>query len=152
MWGLFGIGIGLTVLGIAISISGWLERRRGRSSANWPSVSGEIIASEEIHDTEYGPPSPGLRYRYQVDGRTFEGDRITFKCRPITRATTKALLSEHPEGWSVLVYYNPVSPESSALQQGVSTLQESVYVTLVGAAFLAFGLIILWASYQDAGY
>lgn len=92
-------------------------------SGKFPSVTGTITHSElQTHTSRRGDIYYDviIDYVYKVDGKTFTGDRLTFSENgpPVSRPT---IVSSHPVGSSVQVYYNPDKPDESLLYPGAVT-------------------------------
>ena len=92
-------------------------------SADWPSVRGEVIASEFFLDDDGF--SRNFEYRYSAEGETYVGSRITFFEYVVfaNRVQNERFIDNHPEGASVRVYYNPNNPESSVLMRTIPLSQ-----------------------------
>jgi Protein of unknown function (DUF3592) len=92
-------------------------------SGKFPSVTGTITHSElQTHTARSGNIYYDviINYVYKVDGKTFTGDRLTFSENgpPVPQPT---IVSSHPVGSSVQVYYNPNNPDESLLYPGAVT-------------------------------
>ena len=62
---------------------------------------------------------PHIVYRYQVDGKTYEHDRIAFV--PISASDTKpanVYLNRYPKGKRVDIYYPDGTPQNSVIEAG----------------------------------
>jgi len=73
-------------------------------------------------------------YRYRVDGKAYEGQRIAFAGRAKKLNDIKALLATYPKGRKVQVHYLPDNPK-------VATLE--THVSWHGSKFIAGGLLLL---------
>lgn len=92
-------------------------------SGKFPSVTGTITHSElQTHTSRRGEIYYDviIDYVYKVGGKTFTGDRLTFSENgpPVSQPT---VVSSHPIGSSVQVYYNPNNPDESLLYPGAVT-------------------------------
>ena len=137
------------------AVTTWLTARQ---SVSWPTADGEILSVEVVEqDPEYSLRKRGeaektnyhadIRYRYQVDGRDYEGNRITANdSASIQREDIEAITSGYSAGQSIPVYYNPDSPDQALLQPGKSG--DSVVVLIMGLAFLILPpvMIVLYAG------
>ena len=67
--------------------------------------------------------TPRLTYRYQVNGKEYEGSRIdlTSQRKFYTQQAANAVLLEFDPDGAVPVYYNPKRPAESLLKPGVSS-------------------------------
>lgn len=98
-----------------------------RDTCKWPTTTGKIIASgtDAYRDRDTSDGSTGRRimnrsailYEYTVDGRKFQGDRVTMgtKVSSTMPGLAKKLASRYPVGTEVEVHYNPKSPGESVL-------------------------------------
>jgi hypothetical protein len=95
---------------------------------NYPSTQGWITHSDiteravppHKRETSYGV---SFRYRYQVGGSLFEGDRFRYNNAPSSswdREWAESLVAAHPVGSKVQVYYNPANPADAVLDRGLS--------------------------------
>lgn len=95
----------------------------GQHSQQWPNVVGEVLdaESDQIAGSQTGRSwMIRVRYRYQVDGREFESDRIAFS-RQIggrTRIQADDELQQYVPGGPVLVYFDPAQPDRAVLRPG----------------------------------
>jgi hypothetical protein len=115
-----------------------------RRSRDWPWVYGKIVGSRlsivaRVRDTRFVAE---LRYRYTVDGREHEGERLNARPR-IWGIAAEYARDNYPRGRRVKVYYNPKNPAQALLEPGL---------TLYLVAQLALGptLILLggWAAFR----
>ena len=93
----------------------------GKDSLTWPSVEGEIIASEIFDD---GVDEDGHRhfgtniiYSYSVEGRNYVSNQITVS-EPITHIHHTTHGYPVKPGKKVVVHYNPRKPEGKILSFG----------------------------------
>mgnify|MGYP000023547280 CR=1 FL=1 len=96
-----------------------------RESLEWPSVAGLVTHSNlEVHRSNVGAQSNKLRHRvdveyeYVVDGRRYENDVVRFNQNNLSRKDKERLVSAHPVGRQVEVFYNPSDPAESVLVRG----------------------------------
>ena len=108
-------------------------------SLNWPTyrrlaargVSAEAIVVEllpKFHDT--------VRYRYDVAGRTFEGQKSSWPPNPPS--------GDLRIGQPIVVYYDPMRPSTSVLGDPKPLLQnETIFVLLAAFGFSTF-VVFVW--------
>jgi len=107
----------------AIGYGAWMivhEGRLAEESASWPSVQGTVLSSSASVGGGYRSPTTygvAIRYRFTVDGRTFEGRRTAFSPQ-FSWQGSQAMVDSHTPGSSVLVYYRPEDPETCVLEPG----------------------------------
>ena len=77
----------LIVLLLAAAIAEVRLIHRGRRSRHWPTASGKVIDLEVVGiqrgNTGSSSFRPTIRYRYQVNGREYQGDRIGVTFTPL---------------------------------------------------------------------
>ena len=127
---------------------------RGRSSYRWPTAKGKVIDLEVvgIQRGKTGSSSfrPTIRYRYQVSGREYQGDRIRVTFAPVVRVSDEAatlheassVLDGYYPGAPVAVYYDPRDPKYSLLRPGVSS---TLYLLCFGTIATLAMLLGIWA-------
>ena len=144
--------IGFMAIGIVFLLLGGFEIREGLKTQDWIAASGKILSSEVVSGRSGRPgamPKSGggrsysvaIRYRYEVSGTTFEGDRVSFGNQSFKkRHKAQKLKDQYPRGKEVEVFYDPATASSSVLQKGIGL---SWVAVLVGALLFSLGLIAL---------
>lgn len=98
----------------------WMGMRgEAAESEHWPTTAGVITRMNVSEHTDRdGSRTKHLdvRYKYAVNGREFEGDRVGVG----TSYDTDAVAQAYPVGKQVLVFYNPEKPADAVLQTGAS--------------------------------
>jgi hypothetical protein len=121
---------------IATLASGWYAYR-GLSSLEWPSVQGQVISShyEETHDSSKAE----IKYSYKVLGSTYTNDDFGFT-RSLSDDVVKELVTQHPAGSPITVYYNRSRPANSIVIVGLGPL----HWLIVGISLvpLSIGLLL----------
>lgn len=96
--------------------------RDARTCASWPSVEGRITASEAqvvARETDRRTYTPSVAYTYVVDGKRYEGNRLTLVPRNSpSLQLTHTILARYPVGGTVRVFHNPNDPASAVLDTG----------------------------------
>lgn len=84
-----------------------------------------------------------VRYRYRVDGRSYEGTRLYFAGLPMATDSdgARGMLAGLAPGRTVAVAYDPARPERAVLRPGIGP--PTRLSVAAGAAFLGFGLLCL---------
>ncbi len=141
--------------GLLLWRQAWQSWRQAHASRTWPSTQGIIEeAWITISRSSRGPESPfedkffypHLRYRYQVGGQTYQGERIAAGSPTglSSRAEAEAVLAPYPVGRRVTVYYNPRNPAEAVLEPGRA---ESLGMLLLGGLlFLALAAWLAWGQ------
>lgn len=130
-------------LGLFLLLFGFAQERQALATQTWPSAAGTVVASEVRSFTRWkdGVQStlytPGITYRYTVNGREYTSDRYSLGAESAWGASRIAekKVNEYPAGSPVTVYYDPKAPADSVLERRLSR------GWLVWA--MAFGLLVL---------
>ncbi|MFW6202246.1 MAG: DUF3592 domain-containing protein, partial [Gemmatimonadota bacterium] len=115
-------------------------------SLDWTPVEGTIVSAEVDREIRTRRRSSGGRtshtvwirradYEYEVDGRVYRGDRVSFEIEGTTdRASAQGWVDRNPAGTAVTVLVDPDDPTASVLERG----DGRVYWF-----FLAFGTCVM---------
>lgn len=142
-------GIILTA-GLISTCFGVRNLRQARQSRSWNCVEGRIVASE-VCATQFVPAEvvvhrAVVRYRYCVEGKTYESSRISFADEDadshLGEENATAIASLYPPGRTVSVFYSPDDPGVAVLAHdqggGIYTmLRVGIVSSLTGAGILA---------------
>lgn len=121
------LGIVLLGGGIALFAVRYNEHMTivSRDSLEWPSVTGLVTHSNlDLSRTKVGAQRHKTRHRvevtyeYVVDGNRYENDVIRFNQQNLSRSEKERLVSDHPVGRQVEVFYDPSDPDESVLVRG----------------------------------
>lgn len=85
---------------------------------------------------------PVLRYRYEVEGKTYIGFRASFSGYGVSRAAMEQLIKPYPRDGSVEVYYDPKSPGTSVLNNAAPSDWLYWFVFGLGFWLLAAYLVL----------
>lgn len=144
---------------LPVALMGWGAYRawdQDRQIVSAQPVEAEVLASEVVTKTSgRGSRSrtkylPIVRYRYSVDGQTYEGSRATPLDDIDTSSAANAVVQAYPAGATGQAYYLPADPSRSFLFKHYSTgPYEWFYVGLgLAALFLSCGMG--YAFYREA--
>lgn len=136
---------GVVILGLGGKAAYWVvgDTWRGVASPTWETTQGTVVQSGlgQAYSSRVGAKySLAVVYRYSVDGREYENDRLSFPEWSASGSESyyrKQLESKYPLGGSCTVYYNPGNPAESCLEPGPSIL----FIVVMGP--LAIGLLAL---------
>ncbi len=130
------------VVGLIITAFGWRAFQRGKATAQWPSVSGEISAARLASDEN--DLLPDIRFSYSIDSNHHEG-RVEFPpgTMPMPGFASNQL-EKYPLGSKVTVYYNPQRPDQATLEPGRAN--DDWLVLATGIGFTAIGLLAMFFS------
>ncbi len=146
--------IGIALLGAAIfSYIGQRENvSLARESDSWPSVTGSVTASKLFSTgrVRVGSTSAGredhwakVSYRYTVQDRDYESDRITFtNVVSSSRGLAQRAVDRYPVGQEVEVFYKPADPSKAVLVPGGRAGSPHFSLTLAfsGLLFIVIGV------------
>lgn len=126
------------------------------ASKVWPSVRGEILESASVDYASGATDRPRInkpiarvRYRYTVDGVTYQGDRLTVNnelaSSQVGSGADANVLRSHwyREGDSVQVYYDPNKPSFAVLDPGVLYRNGMSWAFLMAFVLACFGTWLL---------
>tara|TARA_B110000459_G_scaffold203300_1_gene259261 strand:- start:89 stop:715 length:627 start_codon:yes stop_codon:yes gene_type:complete len=82
-------------------------------------------------------------YQYTVDGRTYDGERISYTAENSCNSWSANSDDEYPEGKEITVYYNPTNPSESVLLPGLSGVDFFICCFFI---FPLVGLLLLFVS------
>jgi hypothetical protein len=127
------------------------EIYRGISSRQWRQVRGTVRSARvrQVFDEE-GDLAwvASVTYRYLVNGREIEGNRVFFGLeRHSIQTDADVVAAQYRAGEPVVVYYSPSDPELSVLRPGLTWA--AIGPALAGAALFVFGAVMLIAISLD---
>ena len=130
--------LGSAILGFALS--GLIN---GHASTHWPTTEATIIQSKieqkRVHSAErHGFTNkfrPSVEYIYSVDGKEYQGNRITATDRDgVSREHSQSIIDSYPVDSTVKVYYSADQPENSVLVPGIPN--SSYLLCILGLFFV----------------
>ena len=121
-----------------------LPAYRGIRSRRWPRVTGRITSARAVIVAVpayrgLSALTPDIRYVYGVNGRTYEGNTVTYGS--FSRPLTEDMLSDFPTGATVNVSYDPSTPSHAVLRPGVDSAE--IILAAIGLAVLTYGARLL---------
>jgi len=127
--------------------------RLSRASAAWPVAPGLITAAERIKVA--WRLQPRVTYTYQVDGKTFSSNRISFAA-VVPASETEPVLSRYQVNVPVHVHYQPGNPAVAILEPGpnrqVSLIlrQYIIWFAVVILVNVIYIAVSVWSAHDDA--
>ncbi len=105
----------LTFLLVVVMAANYEEWRGSFFPPAYATVRGEIVKRgvRHGHKSVY---VPHLKYRYEVGGKSYENDRISFAPQGGKRKDARLALAHYAEQSSVQVYYDPDNPQFAVLK------------------------------------
>jgi Protein of unknown function (DUF3592) len=95
------------------------QRQLSRESRGWPMVRGEILGSGSVMSSHPYPRGnsrrPSVDFRYVVDGRTFQGGRVSFRSGYDDDEAVE-VTARYPARSVVSIWYRPSDPRVSVLE------------------------------------
>lgn len=136
--------------GLVICVLGLRGCYYAGASVHWPVAAG-IVTESRIGRTRGGNRttySPEVRYRYEVGGRAYDGDRVYFSGIDLSSNHDYAvdITARYAVGNRVDVYHHPRDPRLAVLQPGIR--RETVFTFVVGGAFAAFALLGFYLDHR----
>ncbi len=123
----------------------------------WPTTDGHVEACDltESSDSDGGTTyRVEVKYRYAVEGVSYDGDRISFGYSGSSgHGAHREILDRLSSAKTVLVRYDPANPSRAVLSYGLN--RSTVLLLLFGGTWLLFviGFTLLWitSSMSDTG-
>jgi hypothetical protein len=146
------IGIVITLFGIWMIYRALAPRIKSRQAAAWPTTQAEILESTVEEDRARSATGkaniafvPFVSYRYVVDGKQYDGNRITVARAGYDFLDASNIREQFKEGEKIPVHYNPANPGDSILKPsatvGMFSRIPGIFVTLVGLILLVYTII-----------
>ena len=112
------------------------------AASNWKSVPCTILSSrvhENRGDSDSGPTYLiEMEYRYEIDGKFYQGDRYNFVSFSSSGRTAKQkVVKQHPVGAERTCYVDPKDPSRSVINPSITL---SMFIGLFGLIFIVVGL------------
>ena len=130
-------------------LCGCFELYDAFDSKKWPSTKADIHPIT-ITIAPKGNHALNLEYSYQVEGKTYLGNRISFDSRLSTTdsISIEKWVKENIKLPEMNVYYQPDHPGNAVLFNGVSF--GSYFGIIIGIVFMFFGSIFnRWMTYNQ---
>jgi hypothetical protein len=153
-WLILSIGLGSIGLGIAVVVSTVGDAVSGWSSRNWPKTRGTVVrAWVQEWESDRGGRSYSLSatYKFEVNGKRYEGDRVRFSNQLQAgdfRRGEEELAKIATTGKPCDVYYDPSDPTRSCLVPGAS-LFYLIFLPLLAGLFLLVGVTCTLGSIRQ---
>jgi hypothetical protein len=112
---------------------------------SFPKAEGQVLSVRiNSHRGSKGGVSyhPTLLYRYEINGQSYEGGRYRYDNFPDDYYSVNEIVTNHPAGSAIEVYYNPDNPADSVLSPGVVT-REVLFPFLISPFFYIFLFLTL---------
>jgi hypothetical protein len=152
------LGIFIALIGVFLlvwSLKGGGQAKKDIAAAlAWPEATAVVVAHDvETHRQFAGRNvyscEPKLRYRFQVGGTEYDGDRLRFGyVRTNTDHQARQLMAPYPLGSWIRIRFNPYNPAESVVELKQSTNQ--TWSVVVGAILIALGLGLTAAAASGA--
>jgi hypothetical protein len=147
----------LSVLGLCAPIMGYglYLLRQMNLMRKWQQAEGEVVSLKQKWEVDQHGIAPKaiIAYSYQINGRIFQGNRITVSDWLLAKGALQVsrLNKRYSIGGPVTVYFDPERPERGILERPGYTLP---LVTLgVGlGAFITLALLILGGTRMPPGW
>lgn len=131
--------VGLLV--VSLLLRRYFQSRRGAGVCRgWPATTGQVLHSSVQRRRKIGNKTaayPAVVYRYEVQGASFQSDRIFPGLAAGGDWFAARKVSQYPAGKAVTVYFNPLNPAESVLEKRAPA---NVFLLLLVAVVLFFFL------------
>jgi hypothetical protein len=122
---------------------------KARQAIHFHQTDGTVIASRVKTATTRSDGrtstshTPIIEYRYTVDGREYVNDDYTFVYMEANESGQAGkIVSDHPEGKAVTVYYNPDAPQEAVLDRNINPISWFLMLFLQPFLLVAVGLLV----------
>jgi hypothetical protein len=130
--------MGLWLLGRVLASRGWL-------TVEGTVVSARVEIDSAGQETSY---QPRIEYEYVVGGRLYYSRRMRLAGNTnVGQRESEQIVSQHPRGTVVTVYYDPKDPTRATLKRSFGSLAPYVLI-LMGVIFTGTAI----ALFAGAGY
>jgi len=151
---------GFIIYGITLVISFFWIAREIEGTKHWLATEGTVISTTVETSMGYSEHrgntirySPSVKYTYSVDGKTQNGDHVTFSNRSTRiQSTAEAVISKYPVGSTITVFYNPEAHHQSVLEPGGGSPAQNYYLAFLGSLIFIFGIGGLYAHREKLGF
>jgi len=147
------VAIPFVIIALIFIVLALRNSRKANLSRNWPETTGKIIASgidprrshtSGGYSTSYYPV---VQYQYQVEGRTYLSNRITFGGEIGYGWTNMAQkqVDNYPPGANVAVFYDPNDPATAVLERTAGT-SSKIYWVIAIIILVILGVTVAFTS------
>ena len=129
------------VLGAGLVWVSWFVGRNDyHAGRTWKPVQGQIVFSKSVKQA--GGWEPVVRYRYVVDGKSYESGKSNTSggWGVLDAGAADMVVLDHPKGSAVTVYYNPSNPGDAALEVGLRVTH--FVFAFLGLIFIAIAVFV----------
>jgi hypothetical protein len=145
-----GLGLLLVLAGVAGALAMWMSFRHAMETRSWKPA-GCLVASSQLVSERPTPNSPvmhraDVRYRYTVDGTTYEGNAVRRGMSASSDlAKMKAVVDKYPPGTETTCFVNPADPSGAILEHSSKAALYTIWFPLL---FVAGGAGIIAAAWR----
>src|SRR5215469_1252877 len=114
---------------------------------SFPHVQGKVLSSlvTKTHGSKGGTfYHPRISYHYLVNSVEYIGNRYRYDGHPSDAQSAYAIVTTHPPGSAVVVFYNPNEPGDALLSPGVDVPNMSLFLFVAAMALFA-----TWAALSN---
>jgi hypothetical protein len=134
------VAIPFVIIALVFIFLALRNSRKASASRSWPTTAGKVIASgieprrsrsgTSGYSTSYYPV---VQYQYQVEGRTYMSNRITFGNEVGYGWTNMAQkqVDNYPPGSNVAVFYDPNDPAVAVLERTAGASSKIYWVIAI---------------------
>jgi hypothetical protein len=148
------ITFGFILVSLWMLYRAYAPRLKSRAAQSWPTTTADILETGTEEDrvrSSTGKANiafvPTIRYSYTVNGKKYEGDRITFAKAGFEFITASNIRDQFKEGTQTEVSYNPKDPSESVLRPvskvGMFSPIPGIFMLIVGIVLAIYTFILL---------
>lgn len=133
------------VAGVAVLIYGIGLVLDARNAAHWPDTTARVVRADAQvvgREKDKRTYAPDVAYTFAVEGRTYEGRRVTLVPRNYPQDfAVRAVLARYPVGGTARVFYDPRDPANCVLDRSTNGTEWAYPIG--GVILVALG-VYLW--------
>ena len=131
----------------------WIALNVARASRSFAETRGRILRSEVVRErvaagSTAQVQAPSVVFEYEVEGRRYEGDTLSFDPMFLTTFADRAkgTCARYPVGAQVRVFYDPARPEVACLEPSVGITALAALQVVAPLAFGVGAVVLLTSS------
>jgi hypothetical protein len=113
------LALAALIFGIGLSLFGVFAVAKSLAAKNWHTTEGRVVESKVIEGFEINKPY--ILYQYEVGGKSYTSDRISFLLFGGDSFAEKAVAA-YPQNKIVIVHYDPANPAKSVVEPRLSVV------------------------------
>ena len=153
-WAVIAIGVMILAMVLPMIGSEVCPFYRQSRVSSMPTVVGTVLESRIAYSTRAAfsgsstvHTEPLIRYRYDVDGVTYESSRFGFQDFELREEACAAIVAQYAQGTEVTVFYDVDDPGQAVIANRSAKLNYTIVALCAALFWLGAGAVIsgLWA-------